>query len=105
VLEAQAAQAQRLEVRHRVAQAVLAETLTAAQAHQVVPLEVAAALMAAQAHQAETAEMSSQEMAVMPRVIQAAQEEIAATRYSPVVAEDQVLTVLKQVAKTLDKEQ
>jgi len=54
---------------------------------------------AVQVLQVVTAAMSSQEMAEMPRVIRAAQEEIAETLYSLVVAEDQVLTVSKPVVR------
>ena len=98
-LAAPAAQVQRLAARHRVALAELAVTPIVAHELQVAHQELAAVQTAVQVLPVVTAAMSSQEMAEMPRVIRAAQEEIAETLYSLVVAEDQVLTVLKQVVR------
>jgi hypothetical protein len=97
--EALVAQVQRLAVQHLAVPAVPAATRMVAQELQVAHPEVAAVLTVVQVLLAETAAMSSQEMAEMPRVIRAAQEEIAATLYSLVVAEDQVLTVSKPVVR------
>jgi hypothetical protein len=99
LLAVQAAQVQQLAVRPQAAQAELAVTRMVAQELQVAHPEVAAVLTVVQVLLAETAATSSQEMAEMPRVIRAAQEEIAATLYSLVVAEDQVLTVSKPVVR------
>ena len=99
LLAALAAQVQQLAVRPQVAQAELVETRMVAQELQVAHQEVAAVQTAVRVLPVVTAAMSSREMAEMPRVIRAAQEEIAATLYSLVVAEDQVLTVLKPVVR------